>query len=493
MPGQLRRLTTERTAIVIVFLLLFAMASRVSVDPDMWWQIRLGEQSIETGKIVYADSFSHTHSGLVHKNHSWLAQVVMAFMWRLGGHLGLTLFVASTAVGGMIFLHRAGRGSIYMQGFVLVLGGACAAAFWSPRPQMLTFLFAATILFLLRRLKRNGRMPLWSLPIVMWLWGNLHGGYIIGYLFIGAFVLGEGLNRLLGTGESAVSSSDLRRLCGLTLFSLALLPINPLGLHVFTVPFETLGISGLRQFIQEWKSPDFAQPATWSFAALIVVVLAVTWASRRKLDLSEWLLMGGTLFMALYSARHISLFAITAVPVVTTHLDTVLARKGWVLARRSEETPIRVALNLALICLVMLGTIARVGFVSSPETVNQSLALNYPVAAVEFLIREPLEGKLFNSYNWGGYLIFNAAKFPVFIDGRTDLYRDFLDEYIAAAFGRPDWPEVFARHEIDIVLIESAGPLAGRLDADRNWQQIYRDEVASIYILLQPSSEVESR
>ncbi len=493
MAGPMRRLTTERTAIAIVFILLFALASRVAVDPDMWWHIRLGQQSLETGKIVYEDSFSHTRSGLVHKNHSGLAQVVMAFLWRLGGHTGLTLFTASTAVGGMMFLYVSGRGSIYMQGFVLVLGGACAAAFWSPRPQMFTFLFAAILLFLLRRLKRNGRSPLWCVPILMWLWGNLHGGFIIGFVFIGAFILGESLNRILGTGEQAVSSRNLRRLCGMTLCSLALLPINPLGLDVFAVPFETIGISGLRQFIQEWKSPDFAQAATWPFAALIVVVLAVSWASRRKLDFGEWLLVGGTLIMALYSARHISLFAITAVPVVTTDLDTVLARRGWVLARRSEETPIRTVLNLSLICLVALGTIARVGYVSSPETVSQSLALNYPVAAVDFLNAGPLEGNLFNSYNWGGYLILHAAKFPVFIDGRTDLYRDFLDEYIAAAFGVPAWRDVFARQDIEIALIETAGPLAGRLDTDESWRRVFRDDVASIYAPMDAKVEVASR
>ncbi|MCY3781001.1 MAG: hypothetical protein OXG78_11875 [Chloroflexi bacterium] len=479
--GLSRRLTAERAAIVIVFLLIFAMASRVTADPDMWWHIRLGQQSIETGDFVYADTFSHTQRGNIHKNHSWLAQIVMAGVWDLGGHFVLTLVVASLAAGGMACLYLAGRGSIYMQGFVLVAGGACAAVFWSPRPQMFTFFFAALLVNLLRQLKRDSQAPLWILPAMMWLWANLHAGYIVGYLFIGAFVSGELLNRALVSGRSAVAWPRIRRLCAFTLLSLALLPISPLGLDVFLVPFETFAISGMREFIAEWNSPDFAQPATWPFVVLLIALIASSWASRRKIDFADLLLVGGTMFMALYSARHLPLFVIAAAPVLTAQLNDGFERNGWRIPRRAEETGLRLALNILLVFIVAIGTAARVAYVSRPDTVAQSLALNYPVGAVEFLRTAEMEGNLFNSYNWGGYLIFALPEHPVFIDGRTDLYHDALDEYTAAAFGTPAWSEVFTRREIGIALIETDGPLAQRLDADENWSSVYRDGVASVY------------
>ena len=484
MAAMLRRLTTERTAIIIVFLLLFAMASRVAVDPDMWWHIRLGQHIRETGESVYADPFSHTHTGVVHKNHSGLAQVLIYVCWSVGGHLGMTLFVSITAVGGMLLIHQAGRGSIYMQGFVLVLGAACASAFWSPRPQMFTFVLAATLLLLLKRLKRRGSAPLWLLPLLMWFWGNLHGGYIIGYVFIIAYVVGEWLNNVVGVNEPALAPNLIRRLCGVFLLSLLLLPLNPLGLSVFTVPFETVAISGLRSLIQEWQPPDFTQPITWSVVLLLALFLASVWASRLRFDVSEWLLVAGTLIMALHAGRNISLFAIATVPAVTTHLDDVLTRKGWTIRSRTRETPCRVALNLALISLVALGALAQVRYVSSANTVDNTLELNYPVSAVQYLNASNLEGNIFNSYNWGGYLISEAARFPVFIDGRTDLYRDFLAEYTAAAFGTPAWSDVLARHDIGIVLIETDGALAARLDTATDWQRAYRDAMSSIFVRL---------
>lgn len=489
MPHLFSRLTTERAAIVIAHLLLFAMASRVAIDTDMWWSLRLGQQIVETGDFIYADSFSHTHAGKLHLNHSWLAQLLMFACWRLGGHLGMTLFSAVLAVAGMHFIYRAGRGSIYMQGFVLVLGAACAAAFWSPRPQMFTFLGAAIMLCMLRRLQARGDAPLWPLPAIMWLWGNLHGGFIVGYLFIAGFLLGERLKRRVGLGDGGLTALVLRRLLGFTLLSLLLLPINPLGLSIYAIPFDTLAIPGLRSFIQEWRPPDFSQPNTWPFLVLATLLLFSVLASRRSLDLTAGILAGGTLVMALYSGRHLSLFAVAAVPLIATQLDDFLTRKGWTLPRRRSETPARVALNLALVLLVAVGALAQLRHVSSASVVERALALNYPVGALDFLAAESPDGKLFNSYNWGGYLMFHARESPVFIDGRTDLYRDFLGEYTRAAFGRPQWRDVFERYDIGIALIESASPLAARLAAADDWKLAYQDAVASVYLSLRTRNE----
>ena len=477
----LQRLTTERAAIAIAFMLLFAMASRVAVDPDMWWHIRLGERILETSQPVYADAFSHTYAGLVHRNHSWLAQLVMLAVWRLAGHLGLTLFVSLLATGGMVFLYRAGSGAIYMQGFVLVIGAACAAAFWSPRPQMFTFFFSAVLIYLLFEHKRKGRDRLWLLPPLLWLWGNCHGGFIVGFILLGAFACGECINCRFALGESRLPPRAIGKLLRITLLSLALMPLNPLGLEVFAAPFETIGISGLRAYIQEWQSPDFSQAQSWGFILLLATLLAAITVSRRRLDATESLLIIGTLCLALLSGRNLSLFAVVAAPIASIHIDQALSRKGWLFQSRIRESPRRVAVNLTLIGLVAFGAILHLEYVTNDKTVRRALLLNFPVNAVRHLNAAPLEGKLFNSYNWGGYLIFAAPRHPVFIDGRTDLYRDFLDDYVAG-FGDDSWRSLFNLWDIRIALIESASHLAMRLDKAVDWRREYSDELASIFV-----------
>ena len=483
--SYLLALTTERSATVIVFLLLFAMASRVSVDPDMWWHLRLGEYILETAQPVYTDVFSHSHPGALHRNHSWLAQIVMFGLWRLAGHLGLTLFVSTLATAGMVFLYRAGRGSVYTQGFVLVFGAACAAAFWSPRPQMFTFCFSAFLVYLLFDLKRNGRDRLRCLPLLLWFWGNCHGGYIIGFVLIGAFALGEWINSAFAIGDSPVPIHRIRKLISIALLSLLIMPLNPLGFEIFLVPFETIGVSGLRDYIQEWQSPDLSQPYTWGFIILLLLLIGAILASRRRLDATESIFVAGTFCLALLSGRNLSLFAIAAAPIVTLHVDEALTRQGWAIPWRAREEPHRVLVNLALIVLVALGVLLHLEYVSNEKTVATAVSLNWPVEAVHHLNVSALEGNLFNSYNWGGYLIYAARQHPVFIDGRTDLHRDLLVDYVAAQ-KTPGWREIFQKWDIGIALIESTGYLAEQLDAAEDWQGVYSDDIASIFVRSQP-------
>lgn len=485
MMSFLLGLTTERAAAVIVPLLLFAMASRVSVDPDMWWHLRLGEHIVETGKPVYADVFSHSQAGEPHRNHSWLAQVIMLGLWRLGGHLGLTLFVAALSTAGMVFLYRAGHGSIYMQGFVLVFGAACGAAFWSPRPQMFTFLFSAILVFLLFDLKRKGRDRVLWLPLLLWFWGNCHGGYVIGFVFIAAFILGEITNSAFAIGESPLPARKTRRLISMTLLSLALMPLNPLGLDIFAIPFETVGISGLRQYIQEWQSPDLSQSSTWGFVILLLLLAVALLASRRCLDATESIFLSGALCLALLSGRNLPLFAIAAVPVTTLHFDAAMTRRGWSFPQRKRERPHRVAINLILIALVAFGGILHLKYVSDDDTVAAAISQSWPVEAVRQLNASALTGNLFNDYNWGGYLMFAARRHPVFIDGRTDLHRHTLADYVSA-LGAKGWRDVFGKWDIGIVLIDSTSTLAAQLEASSAWRRVYTDNIASKFVRPEP-------
>ncbi len=484
MPN-LRSLTTERAAGIIVFLLIFAMSSRVSIDADMWWHLRLGEQTLETGQPVYADGFSHSSVGVIHQNHSWLAQVVMFGFWRLAGHLGLTIYVSALATSGIFFLYRAGRGSIYTQSFALIFGAACAAAFWSPRPQMFTFCLSALLVYLLFDLKRRGRDRLIWLPVLLWFWGNSHGGYVFGFVLIGAFALGETLNKAFASGSTPVPINKIRKLISIALLSLLILPLNPLGLEVIAVPFDTFGISGLREYIQEWQSPDLSQPYTWGFVILLLMLLGAILASRRRLDWTEAVFIVGTFCLALLSGRNLPLFAIAAVPIATCHIDEALTRRSWSIQRRPRESPYRVIINLALIGLVAAGALLRLEYVSNENTVNAAVAHNWPVDAIRHLNARADAGNLFNSYNWGGYLIFAARNHPVFIDGRTDLHHDLLADYVAALGGRA-WRAVFEKWDIAIALIETNSGLAAQLEAATDWQLDYADDLASLYVRIQP-------
>jgi hypothetical protein len=479
----MRQLTIERAAAVILFALLFALAARIPTDTDTWWHIRSGECTLSNG-MIHADPFSFTKAGQPWVNHSWGAQILLYGVWQAAGNLGLAVYTAALATGGMWFVYKMSPGSVYLRAFVLVIGAAAAAVFWSPRPQMLSFLLSAAVLYLLHLYKRRGIDRLWLLPVMVGLWGNLHAGFSIAFIFLGGFTAGEALNNLFRpTAEHIIPWRGVRKLALVTAVSAAALVVNPYGLHMLAVPFQTISIGALQNFIQEWNSPNFHDRSTWPFIFLLLGLLGAAGGSRKRLDWTDFLLASGTAFMGLLAGRNIAVFAVAATPVLADHLDALLSERGWVIQPARRVTPRMGVLNAALVALIVLGAAAKVLLVLDADTVREAQETYLPVKVVEYLRDEDPTGPMFNSYNWGGYLMFMLPDEPVFVDGRTDLYGDeFLtNTYLRTATGGDGWRETLDRYGVRLVVVEAGSGLARQLRVEPGWSLDYEDAMAAVF------------
>lgn len=137
-------------------------------------------------------------------------------------------------------------------------------------------------------------------------------------------------------------------------------------------------------------------------------------------------------------------------------------------------------LNLVLAVVAFLFLIARWG-----ESVLQQearVAEQYSVVAVAYLQESGLVAQpLFNSYNWGGYLIWH--KIPVYVDGRADVYGDaFLRRYLHTADVGRDWREGLTAYQVEVVLMEAYAPLITVLIESGEWREVYRDDMAVIFV-----------
>jgi hypothetical protein len=248
------------------------------------------------------------------------------------------------------------------------------------------------------------------------------------------------------------------------------------------VPFQTVGIGALRAYIQEWNSPNFQGRETWPFVALLLGVLGAAGASKRRISWTDFVLVSGTAFMSLLAGRNIAVFAVAATPVLTYHLDSILSERGWLLNPVRRVSASMARLNLILLIIVLLGCAAKVLLVLTPKMVAADMRAYLPVGAVEYLQANPPPGPMFNSYNWGGYLMFALPDAPVFVDGRTDLYGDaFLTQYLNTAVGGDGWRDTFAQYGIRVAVIEKDSGLARRLREEPGWKEAYSDDLASIF------------
>ena len=83
----------------------------------------------------------------------------------------------------------------------------------------------------------------------------------------------------------------------------------------------------------------------------------------------------------------------------------------------------------------------------------------------------------------GGYLLWRLwPDYPVYVDGRTDLYDDaFLREYQSVIVTAPGFEDVFDRRDVNLIVIEKSAPLAIWLAQSDRWQRAYEDDQTVIY------------
>jgi hypothetical protein len=476
----MNKLTLPRLVISITFIALFAMAVRVAVDTDMYWHLRAGQYILETRSIPTADPFSWTALGTPWVNVHWLSQIVLYGTHVLLGLPGLSLLVAALVVVALIFVWKQMEGGPFLRAFIVVLAAAVAGAVWTPRSQMATFVFTPLVAYLIYLYKWKQIDRLWVIPIVFVAWVNMHGGYVSGFMVLGAVLAGEIANRVLGfTGPEVLSWKRWRKLLIITLISGAVLLINPYTIQALLLPFKTVNIGVLQDYIQEWAAPNFhelfQQPMLWM---LLLTLVVVGWSGRR-LDATDAALLVVFAYITFLARRNMGLFALICAPILSRHAAALIGRYRFGQRRLSNGNPI---VNAIILAVIVAAAALKILLPLMPATRLEAEQKILPVSAVDWIAAQQPAGKLFNSYNWGGYLLWRLwPQYPVYADGRTDVYPNaFLQEYLQIVTGQLDAPTLFDERGIHTVIIEAESPLVKQLAQSGRWREVYRDELAVV-------------
>ena len=476
----------RRLVSVITLLAIFTMALRASVAGDTWWHLRAGSWMLENGQILRVDPFALTRLGQPWIYPGWLAEILMALVFESLGYGGLNLLTALSVLAAFLFLWRVVEAPPLVKGFAFVLAAAVSGVYWSARPQILSFAMTGAFLWALAKVRREGRRAVWLLPTLMALWVNLHGGYFIGLILLGVEIASTLLDRF-GPRSLQIPADDppgsVLRTLGLgAVLSLLAVSFNPNGPSMLLYPLKTVSIGVLRDYIQEWQSPDFhsleVQPFLWMLF-LTLVFMSVSPQRPRWREILSVVLFG---YMGFLAARNVALFGLTALPALGQHAGVTL--QPWLPhPYRSAQLSSGTArfLNALLLGLVGLAAVAKGLLPMSPAVNEEAIRRLAPVAAVEFLAARRPPGPLLNSYNWGSYVIWRLhPQYLSFVDGRTDLFDDeILEQYLALWRAEAGWEQLMRRWGLRLALLEPDAPLSAAL-LDAGWTDLYRDEQSII-------------
>ncbi len=458
----------------------------INSDGDMARHIRLGEAILDQRALPRTDFFSHTMAGHPFIAFEWGSEIVYALAYRAAGLAGVAvlagLVLALTYALVSRFLIRRG-GDPLLAYFMSMAAAVLSAAHWLARPHLFTML---AVVLLLELLERRGRRTLWPYFPLFIVWANLHGGFFYGCLAIAIYAVGELLEARLSTGEQRAEWLARARHHAAALgIALVASIINPNGLRNLLHVTAFFGNRFLRQ-TQEFMSPDFHTVNGKIFLLAILAVITTLALTRRRPTMPVLLTLLANLGFALISQRNIELFALVALPLVALTYDQewralpVLRRAKEVFQR--EHAGDYSGLGAAVGALLLIGVAFTGGNVVGVEVIPARFDPKvFPVTAVEKARAERLDGRLFNNFIWGGYLLHAWPEQKVFIDGGTDHYGDKLfDEYVQVWNLEPGWRDVLRRRGITVAVIPPRSRLAEELVTDQGWKVWYCDSTAAI-------------
>ena len=185
---------------ILMVLLLTPLAVKLLGDAGIGWHIRTGQQILATHAIPRTDPFSSTMGGKPWFAWEWLFDLVVGELDHVAGLNGVTWMTAVIIAGvfGWMFRLLIRREMNVVYSVILVLVALCSSTIhFLARPHVVSWLFTLAFFWVLDSTERNyvkgiGRhRKLWALPLLMVVWVNVHGGFLLGFVLLGVFWFGS--------------------------------------------------------------------------------------------------------------------------------------------------------------------------------------------------------------------------------------------------------------------------------------------------------------
>jgi hypothetical protein len=481
------RLTARTLLLGGVMVVMLSLFIGVEQDPDFWWHLRIGRWMVENGGLPSHDIFTFTVPTHVWTDHEYLTEILMWLIYRAAGLAVLTIVFGLITWAGFWLIYRQVRHQPFVVvGVGLAIAAIAGAPIWGPRAQMITFALSCLELYWIQGYLSGRSRSLRFFPLVMVLWANLHGGWVIGFVWLGVALVAE-LAAYLWDRLNPAHWMHLRFLAIITGVSVVAVAATPHLLSLYPYPFQTQGSVAQQRLIVEWFSPDFHDIYLRPFEAMVFLLIA-GFALRRP-SLYEFLLTMIALFLALQSVRNVVLFIAAATPVmINTYAEfwkAIARERKWNLA--IPPRPLFAITTAVALVIIAGATLIHIAGVISPDKQHEVDRTTYPVAAADWLAAHPEVGtRMYNQYGWGGYLAYRFYPQPnrrVFIFGEAALMGDsLLNQYEDVQTLRSDWKQILDQYKVDYIVYNKGEALANVLATQSDWELVYQDKVAVIYV-----------
>lgn len=446
-----------------------------AADPDLFARVAMGKLIAISGSVPIHDPFGYTPRRPLWIDHEWLSGVIFYWLLRAGGDpllFSFKLLIAGCSIAALWRAHVIAWSRHASIALFAVASFQLITAWQSPiRCQAFTYCFLSILLLGIADAMHRGRRWLaWTAPVLMVVWANAHGGFVLGLFVYGLFA----------AEQWRTSSPYCRAYTVSWLACLAGTCINPYGPLTYW-KYIVEAITMKRPGIAEWAAlnplssnaiiPDF----------FLVMVGVALWLSLKKARAVQRLVRFDVvviLFGAIEAYRHLRLVPVFLMATIVfgypllkslwEDIPDYLAVTGQKFAR---ATLLVFALSLPY-QLIVIGQF----FVSLPAFTM--VYGYYPQSGVKWLLENEAGGNILVPFTSGSYALQQLyPRFHVSVDGRYE--ETYTNETVklaldAEAAKSPTRMQSVRALNPDFILADTASLVSHPYAAP--WQAIYVDE-----------------
>jgi hypothetical protein len=431
-------------------------------DVDLWGHIRFGGDIVQSGTIPTTDPYSFT-SDRSWVNHEWLTEVTMYGAYALAGPAGLNLLrlvlialmlslVARTLV-------NAGLRAPKLQLLVAFVAALTYTRTQHIRPQLYSLVLFSVLLFLISVRERRPR-AIWLVPLLMPLWVNLHGGWIVG---LGAFGLWAGVEALQPTSSWRTRGE----LVALVIAAIAATAINPYGVGMWTFLWDTVGLG--RPDIEEWLPMTHALPGVVAFWCTTVAAAVRAIYAERPSSWSRLLLVVALGILSFRVVRLDAFFCLTVFMLLAPQFA-----KAFQPAAVRGELPLVARAGLLSAIGIVCAIVLRWHSVAAIDLSNAKW-LPEP-DAIAYLRAHHVRGNMLTYFDWGEYAIWHLSPdVRVSMDGRRETVysEEGIDRHLAIYANGAGALDHVRQLQPDYIWLPKRLPVLSALRAGGEWTVTY--------------------
>jgi hypothetical protein len=484
----------------IIFLILFWLGWRLAVPndfvrSDLGRHIKNGELILHGNwDVLYKNYYSYTNPQYPFINYHWLFGVFCYVLWHYFGFTGLSfIYLVLELFTFYVFFRCWQRYSSFAMACAIGLLSFPLITLRSEiRPEGISYLFCGLFWWLIdsyqqKQLKSHHLIiVLCALQVI---WVNTHIFFILGPMLTFLFWCQARSN-----GEK--QQADVLQRTFFLLLVMCL--INPFGLNVLLVPFETWGKASSFKITESLPvfyalnakiMSDYRPLLLYFLAALGILISALCFLVGRE-GFKKYIFIGSlTLILSLTAVkaiRMIGLFGYFWIPL-STYVYGRLIQAGTEKFRKNIQ-----------IVLVVAGIIVS-------ASVNMDWKQRHVLGivpgvndAAEFFKQAKISGPVFNNYSIGGYLIFHLSPgHKLFVDNRggAAFPEDFFNKtFVPMQLNDDVWHKLDQKYHFNVIFYSpdasdwDGGFIWKRL-RDPAWALVFHSDEAVIFLKCNAQNE----